>query len=159
MINSIKEYKSRLEDEIRDYMQRVPPSERSVGAVKGMWECWEELNEVEQKLHSAHDFDEKTAVEWVSSMVNEDGSHGEHWTMDETSGVARSLGVTFGEGLTEYCWWVTMNMLYSDYYNVAKRYSVASATFFGEMAKAFLFDKDGGTPREKLSGYYFGIVK
>ena len=33
------------------------------------------------------------------------------------------------------------------------------AEFFGEVAKEFLFDKDGPDPKEKLSAYYHSIVK
>lgn len=34
-----------------------------------------------------------------------------------------------------------------------------TAEFFAELAQAFLFDKDGPGPKEKLSAYYHGIVK
>jgi hypothetical protein len=156
---SISEYKSKLEKEIVDYMSRVPPSERSANAVKGMWECWEELDEVEKKLDKEYAFDATTAKSWVEAMENEDGTHGEHWTIEETTGVAQSHGINFNSGITEYCWWVTMNMLYSDYFHVARKYGVATADFFGDMAKAFLYDKDAGTPREKITGYYYGVVK
>lgn len=158
MRKSISDYKLKLEKEIADYMDRVPPSERSANAVKSMWECWELLNEVESKCNKTKDFDYNVAKSWVDNMDNEDGTHGEHWSIEETTGVAQVMGVQFGNGITEYCWWVTMNMLYSDYFLVAKKYGVANADFFGDMAKAFLYDKDAGSPREKISGYYHGIV-
>lgn len=158
MKKSLSDYKLKLEKEIKDYMDRVPPSERSVNAVKGMLECWEELDEVEKKINNSYSFDEQSAKMWVANMKNEDGTDGEHWTIDETNGVAQAMGVYFGNDLSEYCWWVTMNMLYSDYYNVAKKYNLVSADFFGNMAKAFLFDKDAGSAREKLSRYYSCVV-
>ena len=64
----------------------------------------------------------------AAHMVNEDGTTGVHWPMDQTSAVAM-------------------------------RYGVSTAEFFAELAKAFLFDKDGPGPKEKLSAYYFGVVK
>ena len=37
--------------------------------------------------------------------------------------------------------------------------SFRAAEFFAELAQAFLFDKDGPGPKEKLAAYYHGIVK
>ena len=51
-----------------------------------------------------------------------------------------------------------MNMMFSDYYNTAMKFGVATPEFFGELAKEFLFDKDGPDPKEKLSAYYYSIV-
>ena len=48
---------------------------------------------------------------------------------------------------------------YSDYGSVAIHYGVSTAEFFAELAQAFLFDKDGPGPKEKLAAYYHGIVK
>ena len=53
----------------------------------------------------------------------------------------------------------TTNMMYSDYGSVAIHYGVSTAEFFAELAQAFLFDKDGPGPKEKLAAYYHGIVK
>ena len=47
----------------------------------------------------------------------------------------------------------------TNYHAVAKKYGCDNAMFYADMAKAFLFDKDAGTPREKLSAYYHGIAK
>ena len=51
-----------------------------------------------------------------------------------------------------------MNMIYSDYSAVAYKYGVDTADFYADMAKAFLFDPDGGEPEEKLAAYYHNIV-
>ena len=40
----------------------------------------------------------------------------------------------------------------------AIHYGVSTAEFFAELAQAFLFDKDGPGPKEKLAAYYHGIV-
>ena len=50
-----------------------------------------------------------------------------------------------------------MNMLASDYYKVAEKFSVLEDDFFFCMAKAFLEDKDA-VPN-KVGAYYEYIVK
>ncbi len=69
----------------------------------------------------------------------------------------KNTGITFGH-VTAEDFWVTMNMMYSDYSPVAEKFNVSKPEFYAEMAKAFLFDKDGPDPREKLAAYYDGIV-
>lgn len=151
-------YKKKLEHEIEEYMAQ-PVSERRYDAIRGMIECWEHVDMLEKKCsHKEHYFDEEAAEMWVSGMVNEDGTVGAHWTKSETSGVAKTANVKF-EHITEYCWWVTMNMMYSDYSSVAKKYGCDNAMFYADMAKAFLFDKDAKSPREKITGYYNCIAR
>ena len=50
-----------------------------------------------------------------------------------------------------------LNMMFSDYYGVAMKYGVGVPEFFGDLAKAFLFDKDSPSPKEKLAAYYHNI--
>ena len=95
---------------------------------------------------------------WNDNMENVDGTKGGHWTVEQTSAVAASIGVCF-DHVTDFEFNVAMNMMYSDYFNVAKSNNVSNATFFGGMAKAFLFDPDGGEPYKKLKKYYCYIVK
>ena len=52
-----------------------------------------------------------------------------------------------------------MNMMYSDYYSVGVKYGVDRTEFYADLAKAFLFDKDGPAPSEKLAEYYHEVVK
>ena len=49
---------------------------------------------------------------------------------------------------------MTMNMMYSDYYDVARKFGVNAPEFYAELARAFLMDKDGPGPEEKLCAYY-----
>ena len=97
----------------------------------------------------------KTAA---AHMVNEDGTTGPHWPMEQTTALAESMGLSW-DHITPWCWWVTMNMMYSDYGSVAIHYGVSTAEFFAELAQAFLFDKDGPGTKAKLAAYYHGIVK
>lgn len=116
---------------------------------------------------SPEDYDEEVftmveAEKWVKNMLTEmeDGSRikGEHWTLDQTTLVARQKGIVW-EHITPYCFWVTMNMIYSDYSEVAKKHGVDEIDFYVDMAKAFLFDIDSVPPRKKLTEYYHHIVK
>lgn len=60
----------------------------------------------------------------------------------------------------KYKHYLAMNMVYSDYCKVAKKYGVDTPEFYADMAKAFLRDKDfDGKPEEKLYLYYKSIVE
>jgi len=70
-------------------------------------------------------------------MVNEDGTTGPHWTIDETNSVARNMNITFKE-YNEYDWNYTMNMIYSDYYGAVSD----DVNTYAKISKKFLTDKD-----------------
>jgi hypothetical protein len=53
--------------------------------------------------------------------------------------------------------WVAMNAMYSDYFNVAKKMNVNNVDFYTHMAKAFIDDKDAG--EGKLMRYYEAVVE
>ena len=76
-------------------------------------------------------------------------STGGHWTQDQTAAAARSVGMM---GTPE--WYAAMNMMYSDYSEVAKEFSVDRPDLYAKMAKAFLMDKDAGGAEEKTAAYY-----
>ncbi len=158
MKNHIKEYKANLEKAIGEYMDR-PASERSAEAIDGMTACWMHLNEAEKMMGTSYgtEFTHEDAKKWAEKMVNDDGTMGAHWTVDQTSAVAEANNVKF-EHITDWMWNITMNMMYSDYCNVASKFGVDTPDFFADMSKSFLFDKDGPKPSEKLSAYYHRIV-
>lgn len=97
-------------------------------------------------------FDRETAIHWAEHMQNADGSTGPHWTMEQTSAVADASGA--GHDIPHWVFGVTMNMMYSDYYDVARKFGVNVPEFYAELARAFLMDKDGPGPEEKLCAYY-----
>ena len=152
----IKNYKERLEKGICEYMQN-PISERSADAVKTMLKCWEHVDNL-QKSMECQELTKEQAIKWNAGMLNADGSMGGHWTMEETTSVAEQKGIKF-EHIPYYAWNVAMNMMYSDYCYVADKYGVGTVDFYADMAKAFLFDKDGGQPMEKISAYYYAIAE
>lgn len=153
----ITAYKDKLERGIAEYMG-MPAGERSASGVRGMLECWSVVDAAERSLCGAKDFTRADAEAWCSKMANEDGTTGAHWTLDQTTAVAESIGVTW-EHISPWCWWAAMCMMYSDYCGVANRYGVGTAEFYADMAKAFLFDRDAGGPRAKMAAYYHGIAE
>lgn len=94
-----------------------------------------------------------TADEWLRTMKNEDGTVGPHWSFDQVKTVMEQKDIDCDP--VEF--WVTMNMMYSDYSKVAKQMSVNSVDFYVKLAKAFLEDKDAGP--DKLANYYRYVVK
>lgn len=97
--------------------------------------------------------DEDTVRDWMERLRNEDGTTGPHWTMEQTSQVMRQKGVDCDP--LEF--WAAMNMMYSDYFPVAKKANANNIDFYVNMAKAFLGDKDARAG--KLARYYEAVVE
>ena len=97
-----------------------------------------------EDIYSHSALTEKEAKEYVSHMKNKDGSVGEHWTLSQVQ--------SFMGDHPEYlhikpiCFYVAMNMMYSDFYQPA-----ISTEMYAAMAKDFLSDKDA--PSDKLKRY------
>jgi hypothetical protein len=96
---------------------------------------------------------------WKQMMENEDGTRGPHYDMQQIMQAVEKLDIRFDEySEREFC--MAVNMMYSDYCKVAKRFVAPDKEmmFFAELAKAFLDDADGPEPSEKLALYYHCIV-
>lgn len=104
------------------------------------------------------EFTEGDAKEWTANMQNADGTTGPHWSMDQTSAIADGMGVQETD-IPRWAWGVTMNMMYSDYYPVAVEFGLNRPEFYAALAKAFLLDKDGPGPEQKLMEYYEHIAR
>lgn len=96
-----------------------------------------ETAHVEHAAHPAH-LTLEDAKRWTSKMQNADGTKGCHWTLEQTQDVAKQRNITCDPN----DFWAVMNMMYSDYCQVAKRQSVDTPGFYADMAKAFLEDTD-----------------
>jgi len=83
-------------------------------------------------------------------MVNEDGTSGPHWTLEQTNNVARQNNLRL-ETYNEYDWNYVMNMIYSDYYGIVSN----DLNVYYKMAKSFLDDKDA--PEGKALKYYLAM--
>lgn len=99
------------------------------------------------------------AEKWVKSMAITDGSdreNGQKWTIEQTSEVGNKIGIDWNK-ITKIDWYSAMNMVYSDFYGVAKYAEKQSdVTFFAKMAKSWLNDEDVG--ENKLYNYYFKVI-
>lgn len=157
MKSKLSEYKSKLEHELAEYLDQ-PIGTRSMAAVDAMIECWEHVNDMEHCVCRVENLSADEIEEWCAHMKNEDGSAGGHWKVGQTTEAAKTAGVVM-DHITPEMWNVTMNMMYSDYCAVATKFGCNKPEFYAEMAKAFLFDKDGPGPEAKLAAYYHGIVE
>ena len=152
----IKAYIPKLEYSIREYM-RNPATPNAAQGIMAMVECLNMLKGAEGAICTGRELTKADAEAWAARMENEDGSTGQHWGVDQTTAIAESMGMTW-EKVSRPCWWITMNMMYSDYSGVAEKYGVSIAEFYADMARAFLMDKDGPGAEEKLGASYHGIV-
>lgn len=104
-------------------------------------------------------FSQKDIGTWKSMMKNEDGTRGAHFNHEQVKRACEKAGIDceeFGEDV----FGLAMNMKYSDYSKVAKKYGVDIPEYYADIAKAFLRDKDfDGEPEEKLYLYYKTIVE
>lgn len=92
--------------------------------------------------HGPH-FNEEHARKAVMKMENEDGTRGQHWSLEETSALASQYGISLSGKFNRYDWYVALNMVYSDYYKVLLNITGSNnVKHYVEFAKAWLNDKD-----------------
>lgn len=108
--------------------------------------AWQEID-VE---HHPERLSKADAESWVSRMKNSDGTIGAHWTFEQTQDVAKQRNINCDPN----DFWAVMNMMYSDYCQVAKRQSVDTPGFYADMAKAFLEDADAADGKAYLYRNY-----
>lgn len=106
--------------------------------------------------HGPH-FNEEHARKAVNKMENEDGTRGQHWSLEETTALANQYGIRLDEKINKYDWYVALNMVYSDYYRVIVNITGTNNTkFFVELAKAWICDKD--IDEGKMWFYYIYVM-
>ena len=153
MTDKIKAYKAKLCEALEACMAE-PVSSRSVGSCTMLMDALCKADKITMESE-ASTFTEDDARRWTEHMENDDGSMGAHWTLEQTTAVANSIGVH----VDPWVWYAAMNMMYSDYWESATRYGVDRPEYYADLAKEFLFDKDAGGPEAKIAGYYHGIVE
>lgn len=102
---------------------------------------------------SSKEIDKEQAEEWTEQMINSDGTKGAHWTMNDAKALKEKLNLNSIDPIEFY---VTLNMMYSDYCSTAKQFGVDRPEFYAHLAKAFLMDKDAGP--DKLHKYFSEVV-
>jgi hypothetical protein len=88
----------------------------------------------------------------VSKLQNADGSIGRHWSVEQTTNVAKAHNIDFIE-FNEYDWNFVMNLVYSDYFGAVPN----DVQNYVKLAKAFLNDKDA--PMGKAFMYYYNLMR
>ena len=104
----------------------------------------------EYKLHKlAHHghVGEALARKWTGKMKNKDGTHGAHWTVEQTEQVKKDKGLHYDM----WDFYTALNMMYSDYFS--SRFDVNT---YIELAKDWLDDVDVG--ENKLLKYYYFVA-
>lgn len=102
-----------------------------------------------------HGLTSDMVMAWVNGMENADGTIGPTWSMEKTEGARIHMGID----CDPLAFYAAMNMVYSDYCMVAKKFSVDSLDFYAALAKAFLDDKDARYHgAEKLLRYHKYVV-
>ena len=86
----------------------------------------------------------------LQGMVNEDGTHGGHWSVADTTSVAKQYGIKFVD-FNEFDWNYVMNMIYSDYYGTVSD----DVSSYVKLADKFINDKDAGVG--KAFKYYVAV--
>ena len=153
MTDKSKAYKAKLCEALEACMAE-PVSSRSVGSCTMLMDALCKADKITMESESST-FTEDDARRWTEHMENDDGSMGAHWTLEQTTAVANSIGVH----VDPWIWFAALNMEYSDNFEVAQKYGLDRPEYYADLAKAFLFDKDGGGPEAKIAGYYHGIVE
>lgn len=105
------------------------------------------------KEMSDHDYNE-----WLEKMEGADGSVGPMWTEEETTAVAKKIGIDF-QKFTPKEFQVAMDMMYSDMCEVAEEFNVNKPEFYAKLAKAWLLDEDALQGGKKLSAYHEFVVE
>lgn len=153
MTDKIKAYKAKLCEALEACMAE-PVCSRSVGSCTMLMDALCKADKITMESE-ASTFTEDDARRWTEHMENDDGSMGAHWTLEQTTAVANSIGVH----VDPWIWFAALNMEYSDNFDVAQKYGLDRPEYYADLAKAFLFDEDGGGPEAKIAGYYHGIVE
>lgn len=156
MRSCIYEYKTKLEKQIGELM-KLPVSERNANLVDNLVDKWNHIREIESYCdETSKPITTEEINYWNQKMKNSDGTYRGHWTVDQTTPIQNQLGAN---KVSKEIWNVAMNMMYSDYSEVAKKYNCNTPQFFGDLTYSFLYDLDGGDPIEKISAYYHSIIK
>ena len=111
------------------------------------------------EMHAKFELNKSDMHKWKQMMHNADGTKGPHYDMQQIMQIADKMGIEFEDyDEKEFC--ITVNMMYSDYCKVLRKFASSEKELMvcAEMAKAFLEDEDGPEPSEKLALYYHCIV-
>lgn len=130
---------------LREYMELVAGNHEKEKEIHEILGC----ALMKLKAHDEHDFvhmmlkvhcvavgphfDEYMAKKAVAAMHNVDGTHGEHWTKEQTDRLADE------NGIAHKCdWYYTLNMFWSDFSHIFGN----DVGMYVKLAKAYILDPD-----------------
>lgn len=114
-------------------------------------DLYEELEmHLYKEMYGCH-FNEWLLHKATEKMINEDGTIGAHWSLEQTTSVAKQYNVNFVH-FNEYDWNYAMNMIYSDFYKAIPN----DVSSYVKVARAWIEDKD---VKDKAFKYYFYVSK
>jgi len=116
---------------------------------------WDVRGSIAGKSGGSDRMTKEMADTWTSRMHNEDGSTGPHWTMTQIQQLQQQKKELQDYDLPEL--FAVMNMMYSDYCKVAKKFNANTVDFYVALASAWLDDKDAG--EGKTARYYEHVVR
>lgn len=133
--------------------ERYDPRERDYYRDYGRdYDRYEPRERREGRKRKSEKLSTEDMEDWMAGLENDDGTTGAHWTMAQTNDVRTSHGLT----CPAKDFYVALNMMYSDFSNVAKKFNVNTVDFYTAMAAAFLDDPDAAPG--KLANYYRAVV-
>lgn len=95
-------------------------------------------------------FTEDLAKEAVDGMVNEDGTKGGHYSVEEVKDIIEKHEIDLGEN-NFWDYFMVLNMVYSDYYGAIPD----NEKSYVQVANAFIFDEDA--PKGKAVRYWLAM--
>lgn len=131
-------------DNAKIYLRRLLDNIKKVD--ENLYEDLEE--ELYKDIYGCH-FTDFTLDEALNEMVNEDGTKGKKWTLDETTKVAKQYDID----CNMYDWCYVMNMIYSDYYGAIPN----ELSYYVNLSKKFIMDKD--SCEDKPYKYYLSMKR
>lgn len=139
---------SREEHERKPY-EREPMAENHIG----FYDRADNVTYID-KANSEDRMNRAIAEKWMRGIENSDGTHGAHWTLEQTTQVMQQRGLSYNP----VCFWVAMNAIYSDFGEVLEKHGITSLDVYSDMAAAFWLD-DVDAVKEKEAAYWKHIVK
>ena len=131
-----------IEKEISNLLEHAPFSYGNLEKLNILCKAMRNLG----KMH--HSFTEEDAKEWAKSM-----SPPARWTMEQTTAVMHQNG--YSHKPCEF--WITMNMLFSDYGKTMVKNNMDKPEIWAALAHDFLADDDA--VHDKLGRYWRDVVK
>ena len=145
----------RVEKEIEE-LQSKPMTWDTVQWLAALMTIRHRLERVEEEHeHVYHTLTEHDAKEWVSSLVNSDGTYGEHWSCAQTTNLMHSHGMQFNA----WEFYAVINSIYSVFGKVLAEFGIpdSNTACYAKLAKAWLHDADAMP--HKAMRYYDNVVE